>query len=386
MALDLVSTGTAGQGNQYSTAPELSEDGRYVCFNSAATNLVSNDMNGQQDVFLRDTQSRVTHLVSATQTGATGNNSSNYCRVTASGTTVLFQSAADNLVASDGNGRADWFTWNLGVGVANRIMRQGGAEPIWDAARVSPDGRYLALRSETTSVLRDQNTGGEVPIALMAANGMPARVDPMQVGRDGSYVLFSYPEPFSGPAANGMNQLQVWYPGTGTYSAISAASNGTWSDNGVDGAGDASGAFFVFASVSQFLIVNDLNGGSDVFTKLPATGALDLISTGFAGGQGNGPSYSPSISSDGRYVAFCSGADNIVPNVLTHQVVQTYVIDLVSGRRVLVSANPAGEGGNSYSCGKISGNGQYVAIDSSASDLVAGDTNGTTDVFIAQLF
>ena len=115
---------------------------------------------------------------------------------------------------------------------------------------------------------------------------------------------------------------------------------------------------------------------------IAAQGETTRVSVDSAGVEGNSYSYGPSISSDGRYVAFWSQASNLVPND-TNGAADVFVHDRQTGQTTMVSVDSAGVEGNSYSYGpSISSDGRYVAFESEASNLVPNDTNGTRDVFV----
>jgi Tol biopolymer transport system component len=107
---ELVSVSTSGaQANGYSSYPTISADGRFVAFVSFASNLVPGDTNGKNDVFVRDRQSGKTERVNVSASGAQANNSSTYPAISADGRFVAFESRATNLVPGDTNGRFDVF-------------------------------------------------------------------------------------------------------------------------------------------------------------------------------------------------------------------------------------------------------------------------------------
>ena len=121
----------------------------------------------------------------------------------------------------------------------------------------------------------------------------------------------------------------------------------------------------------------------DVFVKDLTTGTTTRVSTDAAGAQADGGSYSPSISSDGRYVAFYSYASNLVAGD-TNGFSDIFVKDLTTGMTTRVSTDAAGAqaDGGSYSP-SISSDGQYVAFSSTAANLHPADMSPTQDVFRA---
>ena len=138
----------SGGGNGDSIAGQVSADSRYVVFQSDASDLVPGDTNGVTDIFLRDTYTGVTRLISVAADGGFANGASTQPVMTPDGTCVAFISAASNLVAGDTNGIPDVFvrdlitqtTWLISVGAT-------GANATMDTPLITPDGRYVAFFS-----------------------------------------------------------------------------------------------------------------------------------------------------------------------------------------------------------------------------------------------
>jgi Tol biopolymer transport system component len=276
------SSGT--QENNACRSPSISADGRYVAFYSYADNLVSGDTNGTWDVFVRDRQSGTTERVSVDSLGAQGNDFSYTPSISADGRYVAFMSKATNLVGGDTNGAWDVFVRD----------RQGAT-----TERVSVD-----------SLGSQGNGGSNVP----------------SISADGRYVAFQ-----------------------------SNATN---------------------------LVSGDTNGSPDVFVRDRQTGTTERVSVDSGGVQGNGTSSLPSISADGRHVAFESYASNLVSGDTTWWQ-DVFVRDRQSGTTERVSIDSFGAQGNGFSDKpSISADGRYVAFRSDASNLVSGDTNGWHDAFV----
>ncbi|CAN5202331.1 hypothetical protein BH18ACT4_BH18ACT4_08700 [soil metagenome] len=120
----------------------------------------------------------------------------------------------------------------------------------------------------------------------------------------------------------------------------------------------------------------------DVFVRDLETGAIELISVSSTGEQGNLFSSGPSISDDGRFVAFSSFSSTLVPGD-TNANVDVFLHDRATGANVMMSVSAAGEPGNGLRAGPaINADGRYVAFFSEASNLVPGDTNETRDIFV----
>jgi len=152
----------------------------------------------------------------------------------------------------------------------------------------------------------------------------------------------------------------------------------------------ADGRFAVFQSSSSNLVSNDTNHNvPDIFVRDQLTRKTTLVSVNLAGtGSGNGNSHNPMISADGRFVVFSSEATDLVLNDSNGITTDIFVRDLVAKVTYLVSSNAAGTGsGNGESSDpSISADGRYVAFESEANDLVAHDTNGVFDVFVRDLW
>src|SRR5262245_2647879 len=150
----------------------------------------------------------------------------------------------------------------------------------------------------------------------------------------------------------------------------------------------ADGRFVIFLSSASNLSTNDDRGRVvDVFLRDRTNHATSLVSVNLTGtGGGNAHSISPFISTDGRYVAFESEASNLVAND-TNGFSDVFLRDLQSGTTRLLSVNTSGTGGGTGASSSpvISADGRYVAFVSAASDLVANDTNGASDVFVGDL-
>ncbi len=147
----------------------------------------------------------------------------------------------------------------------------------------------------------------------------------------------------------------------------------------------ADGRYVAFESGSTNLVPGDANGTEDIFVRDLVSGETTRVSLGVAGAQGDGWSHDPAISADGRYVAFESWATNLVPGD-TNIAGDIFVRDLVSGETTRVSVGAAGAQGDWWSHDPaISADGRYVAFESQATNLVPGDTNGGADIFVRDL-
>jgi Tol biopolymer transport system component len=176
-----------------------------------------------------------------------------------------------------------------------------------------------------------------------------------------------------------------------TTTRVSVATSGT-QGNGSSYSGpsaiSADGRFVAFDSEASNLVGGDTNGWGDVFVHDRATGATTRVSVATGGAQGNGDSGAAwddvaAISADGRFVAFFSEASNLVAGD-TNGVHDVFVHDRDTGVTTRVSVGTGGTEGNgrAHAIPAISADGGHVAFTSEATNLVAGDTNDATDIFV----
>jgi hypothetical protein len=338
------SSGEQGNGTSFQEGPSgLSPDGRFVTFDSEASNLVSGDTNGFIDAFVRDLSTGQTTRVSVSSTGEQGNDESND-PVSVDGNLVAFDSFASNLVAGDTNRDQDVFVRNLTTGETTRVSltsdgKQGQGQSFFPS--LSDDGRLLLFDSVARLVPEDTNKHFDVYAHDLV---------------------------------------------TGKTTLVSTTSAGGLGDGDSfdDAAPSADHRFVTFNSDATNLVPGDTNGALDVFVHDLVTGQTTRVSVSSSGEQGDGNSdYVPVISANGRFVAFSSAADNLVRND-TNGFPDLFVRDLKTGKTTLLSKSPTGDEGNNISRGNkgISSDGRFVAYQSFASNLVPGDTNGTRDIFL----
>jgi Tol biopolymer transport system component len=280
----------------------MSPDGRFVAFDSEASNLVPGDTNtcsywsaSCADVFVHDRETEQTSLISVASDGTQGNAESIGPSISADGRYVAFESDASNLVPGDTNDC--WY---------------GNCSDIFVHDRVTGQTSRVSVASDGTQ------------------------------GEDGSY-----------------------------QPAISA-----------------DGRYVAFLSYAYNLVPGDTNYVPDIFVHDRETGQTSLVSIASDGMQGNYYPNSPVISGDGRYVAFESNASNLVPGdtdlncLLDTSCADVFVHDRVTGQTSAVSIPSGGSAPVGGRHPSISADGRYVAFDSVANDLVACGTNRYEDVFV----
>jgi Tol biopolymer transport system component len=399
-----ISLGPGGiEGNDASTDPSTSSDGMYVAFKSFATNLVTGGTSGKTHIFVRDRQTGITTLVSVDSAGAEGNGDSSAPSISGDGRYVAFVSDSDNLVGGDGNGFFDIFVRDLQSEKTIRVsVTSGGGESdgVSFNPSISADGRYAAFDSDGDLVaadtgnyydifVRDLSAGTTIRASVRSdgSEGNGHSYSP-SISGDGRYVAFeSFATDLVAEGTNGNGHIFVRDLLSGTNAIVSVNSGGD------QGNGDsyapsisADGRYVAFMSDATNLLGlgNDTNGWSDIFVHDLQTGATTRVSVDSSENQGNGNSNFPSISSHGRYVAFMSDASNLVGDDINGSS-DVFVHDLQTGATTRVSVDSSENQGNGNSSAPaISANGQCVTFESDADNLVGGDGNGFFDIFVYQ--
>lgn len=187
--VSIASDGTQGNGSASFAPPALTQDGRYVAFASAATNLVAGDTNASDDVFLHDRTTGTTTRVSITSAGEEPNAGSGSPTVSSDGAHVAFWSAASNLSAFDLNDALDVFVHEIASGKTVRVSKpDSGIETDGASSQpaITPDGRYVFFQSDATNLVpSDQNLKTDV-FVYDSETGATQRVSVSTAGTEGS--------------------------------------------------------------------------------------------------------------------------------------------------------------------------------------------------------
>ncbi|MGH2716150.1 MAG: calcium-binding protein [Thermoleophilaceae bacterium] len=401
--------GAAADGG--SEAPVLSGDGRLVAFYSGADNLSPDDNNDYGNIFVRDIQAATTALVSrATGAGGAGANDRSFDpAISVNGRSVAFESGADNLSTGDNNSFINVFVRDLQASTTTlaSITFDNSAGGNGDARSpsISADGRFVAFRSDadnlstgdnnsfTNIFVRDLHPKASTtrlasirPDGQAGANG---RSFEPSISADGRFVAFmSEAENLSAEDSNLYFNIYVRDLVANTTTLVSRATgpSGAVADaSSYTPAISADGGFVAFQSDADNLSAEDDNAVDNVFVRDLVATTTTLVSraAGPAGAGADGRSRSPSISSDGRFVAFRTEADNLSTED-RNDFDNVFVRDLVATTTTLVSraAGPAGAGAdNDSSSPAISGVARFVAYDSEADNLSVQDDDEFRNVF-----
>jgi Tol biopolymer transport system component len=328
-----------------SLEPSMSADGRYVAFASLASNVVPGDTNGAYDVFVRDRATGTTERVSVATGGAEASADSRQPRISADGRYVAFASFAPDLVPGDTNGVRDVFVHDRVNDTTVRVsLVTGGSQANGHSSRptISGDGDRVAFQSTATNLVPGD------------ANGQP--------------------DVFVHDLSSGVTELV-------SASTALLPSNGPSEEPMISG----DGTRVAFQSGGTDLVVGDTNGFVDVFVRDVEADSTERVSVATGGGQGNGPSITPSIDHTGTRIVFGSLADNLVSGD-TNSSSDVFLRDTATATTTRVSVTDGGEEGLGASLTpSISADGSVVGFESYASNLVPGDTNSAIDVFVRDL-
>jgi len=396
------------QATGFSLNPSLSDDGRFVAFESPASNLVDGDTNSSRDTFVHDRQTGTTQRVSIASDGAQATGFSDRPFLSADGRFVAFRSSAPNLVDGDTNTTDDIFVHDRQTGTTQRVsVASSQATGSSENPSLSADGRFVAFgssapnlvdgdtNSSTDIFVHDRQTGTtqRVSIASDGAQATGFSYDP-SLSADGRFVAFvSFAPNLVDGDTNSSGDIFVHDRQTGTTQRVSVASDGAQAtDSSYDPALSADGRFVAFSSEADNLVSGDTNDRSDIFVHDRLLGITQRVSVASDGSEGNGgPSYigapgaeEPSISADGRFVAFASYADNLVSGD-TNGREDVFVHDRQTGttQRVSVASDGAQASHTGFSTNpSLSADGRFVAFESFAPNLVDGDTNSSRDTFV----
>ncbi|MFW6062939.1 MAG: TolB family protein [Chloroflexota bacterium] len=392
------------EGNSDSYAPSISADGRYVAFVSAADNLVPDDDNQYHDVFLYDRHTDEIKRLSMGYDGTEANGPSREPVISRDGQVVAFISLADNLAPDDGNGVEDVFVYDRGDQSLSRVSigsegQEGNGRSMQPA--LSGDGRLVAFVSLADNLVpKDENRAsdifvhdrvlGETTRVSVSNDGQPANKTSKHpaLSADGRFVAFqSRANNLDAADSDGMYDIFVHDRRTSTTELVSRSQDGSVGNHeSLRPSLSDDGRFVAFESWADNLAARDENRISDVFVVDRDTGEVELVSVASAGEQANDVNGSAVISADGHLVAFASRADNLAPNDDNKQY-DVYVHDRRNGETRLVSVNLEGRSASGVSISpSLTSAGLFVAFDSTANDLVRNDTNQHVDVFIFDTF
>ena len=404
-----VSTDSSGvqsidNNNVDSSAPVFSADGTQVAFRSKAGNLVVGDTNDSDDIFVKNLGTGVITRVSTDSSGAQGNGSSYTPVFSPDGTQVLFSSVADNLVAGDLNIASDIFVKNLSTGAVTLVSTDSNGVRAWGGSLdpvFSADGTQVAFRSAASNLVTGDTNDKQDVFVKNLITGAATRVSTDSSGvqgnghslnpvfsADGTQVAFeSLASNLVAGDTNARYDIFVKNLSTGVTMRVSTDSSGAEGNgHSVNPVFSADGTQVLFSSDASNLVAGDTNIATDIFIKNLITGVTTRVSTDSSGAQGNGYSSAAIYSADGTKVLFQSSADNLVAGDTNGFTADIFIKNLSTGLVTLVSTDSSGVQGNGSSYTPVfSPDGTQVMFESLANNLVAGDTNNAYDIFVKNI-
>jgi uncharacterized repeat protein (TIGR01451 family) len=306
----------------------ISGDGSLIAFVSQANDLVSNDTNDREDIFVSNWRTGEITRVSISPTGNQANGNSVNPTISSDGRFVVFESFASNLVQGDTNGLKDVFVYDRQTSQIELVSKAPSEESNDTSSNpdISSDGRFVVFESSASNLVEGDT--------------------------------------------NDWKDVFVHDRQTNQTSRVSVATGG------IESTGDSyepsisdDGKLIAFVSWSRNFASDDLNNSTDIFVHNRQTGQTSLVSRSSTNVVGSSNSIAPEISGNGNYVTFSSGASNLVSNSLTESV---YVRNLITSQTVIVSINSNGAVNDKSSFRPfISYDGKFVVFQSKATNLTS---------------
>ena len=323
--------------------PAISGNGRFVVFRSDATNLVSNDTNGLDDLFVRDLKKGKTRRISIGTGGVETDAFSTQASISDNGRFVVFRSNATNIGGGSSGLIADIFLHDRKKKRTRLISKSNaGVASNSDSfePKISGDGRYVTYYTIATTIVPNDSNGSQNDV--MVYDRLKKKTTRASKSSKG----------VQGPLSSSLSDIS------------------------------ADGRFVVWDSKSENLVGSDSNGFGDIFIRDRKKKKTRLISVRSDGGQSNGNSARATVSANGRFVAFQSDATNLVDGD-DNDTRDVFVHDRKKKKTRRVSVSTKGvEGDFGSNTPSISNDGRFIAFNSSARNLVNGDSNNSGDVFV----
>jgi len=400
----------------------VTPDGRYIVFESRAPNLVIGDTNGKRDIFRRDlatgevlrinVESNAPGFDDGLVDGDNANDDGLAPSISSDGRYIVFESNANDLVPDDFNGVRDIFLRDVTLGVTTRISLDPGGFEVFDPSRhasISYDGRYIAFESDSDAiVLSDFNGTTDVfvrdtlfnvttRVSVTSGGGQSngASLNGVISGDGGSVAFDSFASNLVTNDINGERDIfiRTWLsPSPDTIRASVEATGDPDLDGDTDNANGASsqptisadGRFVAFVSLATDMVAGDNNGVEDIYVRDILLATNERVSVTAQGGEPFDPCLAPTISGDGRFVTFQSGSPDLVLGD-TNNADDIFLRDIVANSTIRISLATYGVQSSTFLPSRnpfISHDGRFVVFTSFASNLAPNDVNGAPDIFM----
>ncbi len=390
--IDRISNASAPTADSGSAS--VASAGRVV-FSSDEPTLVAGDDNGDTDVFSGEGGSEPVQRLTVTATGLPATYSGTSLRPAPSydGSLVAFLSLASNLVPGDTNTRVDVFLRNRTAGTTERLPIPTGYESLdADWVTISHDGRFIAYtrgnlgQGTGAAFLHDRFTGVTTPVSVAAAGGTPRPAAQPRVSASGRYVTYLTSASFDAADTNGLIDVYLFDRLTGVSTLVSRATAGTANGASTGPTVSADGRLVAFVSIASNLVAGDLNGRPDVFVRDMVAGTTTRLSVNVDAQPGTIEARDAFISADGAFVTYLLSSTILTSEATAAS--DVYVIRS-DGSGLRGPLNTTTEGSGSPPQGSydptLSMFGRFLAFRSYAPGLVPGDSNGAADVFGRQI-
>ncbi len=395
-------SGAGVEANNSSEHPSLSGDGQLVAFESYASNLVTGDTNGVGDVFVHNMQTGTTVRVSVDSSGVQGDGQSSYPSLSANGRFVAFESDATNLVAGDTNGSTDIFVHDLLTGTTQRATVDSTgvqANSASHLASISADGRFVAFESYSNNLagldnnsaldifVHDFQTGATLLASVGTAGNKSINQNSVapSISQDGRFVAFhSFANDLVGDTTYTLANIFLRDLQNNTLKRVGTSTAGVLANGDCfypSLSGDGTHVAFFSAATN---LVSGAGFVTEIFERDLVAGTTVCASVDNAGTDSSvDGTFGGSVSMTGRWVAFFASGTNLVIGG-NGTIDQAFVRDTQTGTTTCASQNSAGD----YADGScinvtLSSDGRFVAFESMATNLVPGGVTNQFDVFVA---
>lgn len=402
--VSLGNDGTQANGNTHARA-DLSDDARYVVFESSATNLVAGDTHGTPQIYLRDRMAQTTTLVSHDTLGHGAATGAHSPQISADGRYVVFESE-QMLISSDPDTNRDIYRFDRDSGTLDLVSVSAtgasGNRESYDA-RISADGRYVAFHTDATNlfpgdtndhrdiVLRDTVGNINVNASITPDGGqfrsLPELASGNALSADGRYVLFATAEALE--PVDGNNSMDGFRFDRVTSDSVRVThdrNGGVLLYGASASAISADGSVVLMGSRDTGLAGGSAHGALRHYARNLATGAITMVKQRPGRLNPYHETQACDLSGSGA-VAYCSSADEYLTDADSNALSDVFrsATGADGGSRVSLSlpAPVASANDDSDSLfGGVSHDGRFVVFSSEASNLVAGDNNGKWDIFL----
>jgi len=403
-------SGTNG-GNLDSYRPYMSGDGRFVAFDSSASNLVSSDTNNQNDIFERNLASGVTTRVSVSSSGVQANASNIVNAVSRTGRYILFRGGASNLIdgSTISSSYYQLYMRDTATNTTTLISQNSSGDPAnnnVDGLDVSSDGRFVLLDTAATNLgptvtntgnnlyMFDRDTGTFTILNKAYDGSLPNTTSWTPFGHmscDGSLVAFQSAANLTTTSSSHVDIYLLDLRSGNHLTDLTASANTAALDPTISCNGDYVGLLSAADNLDTSITDTSMNN-YHAYAYNRVNGTFSVVDQSSSGTAGNlGILYYPLSGSeqymglgDNGVAVFQSPATNLVSGVTSgHR--DVYVHSLATGATELLSRNSSGTEGDADSTAPtISVDGKIAAYPSNATNLVAGDTNGYPDAFTSE--